>query len=68
MCHIFSYRGSFYYGSNYKIQSKMIDYGLFYLEVDNGQILDIGYGNGVLSIKIAKKISFGLYYSHFIVK
>ena len=33
----------------------MIDYGLFYLEVDNGQILDIGYGNGVLSIKIAKK-------------
>jgi ubiquinone/menaquinone biosynthesis C-methylase UbiE len=48
---LFSYKGKS------RIQSKVLDYVLSYLQFEHGSILDIGCGNGALSIKAAKKLA-----------
>lgn len=46
---LFSYKGKSC------IQSRILDYTLSYLKFDHGRVLDIGCGNGALSIKAVKK-------------
>lgn len=48
-------RRLFSYEGKYKIQSKILDYLISYLKFSKGNILDIGCGNGALSIKLAQK-------------
>jgi SAM-dependent methyltransferase len=48
-------RSLFSYKGKRRIQSRILDYALSYLKFDHGRILDIGCGNGALSIKAAKK-------------
>ncbi len=55
MVYMFVCRNLFSYKGKYKIQSKIIDYVISYLNFKGGKILDIGCGNGALSIRIAKK-------------
>lgn len=56
MLYFYICRCLFSYNGKHKIQSKILDYVLSYLKFDFGQILDIGCGNGALSIKAAKKL------------
>lgn len=53
-------RNLFSYKGKSKIQSRVLDYVLSYLKFDSGKILDIGCGNGSLSIKAAKKFPSGI--------
>lgn len=48
-------RRLFSYTGKYKIQNKILDYLISYLQFSKGKVLDIGCGNGALSIKLAKK-------------
>ena len=48
-------RALFSYDGEYRIQSKILDYVVAHFECSQGRILDIGCGNGALSIKTAKR-------------
>ncbi|HWQ71761.1 MAG TPA: methyltransferase domain-containing protein [Desulfitobacteriaceae bacterium] len=48
-------RRLFSYDGRYLVQNKILDYVLAHLPLEKGSILDIGCGNGALSIKSAKK-------------
>ncbi len=48
-------RAYFSYEGRYKVQSRILDFVLSYLQFGEGRILDIGCGSGALSIKTAKK-------------
>jgi ubiquinone/menaquinone biosynthesis C-methylase UbiE len=48
-------RSLFSYDGKHKLQSKILDFVVSHFEFNNGKILDIGCGNGALSIKLAKR-------------
>lgn len=48
-------RRLFSYEGRYQVQNKILDYVLAHLPLKEGHILDIGCGNGALSIKSAQK-------------